>query len=291
MGNALLGMIIVLGGLVTHQFEAIIVKEYGTRRGKGGMFFNAVLCLSATIYFFVSDTGGFILPRGVLAYGLVNSTMYAVGFYSAYVAYSAGSFGLTRLLTSFGGIITILYGIIVLKEPVSPLMLIAMVLVFVSVFLVKYEKNSDEEKTKFSFKWILSVILIIVSNALISIISKMQHSAFSDTYKNEYLIVTFLGSAFWLIVMGFIFERDSFKFTLRHGLLFGFGAGIFNGITNVLTIVSYNFFPLSFLSPVKTGLSMTLGFLVSTVIYKETFTRRQIIGVVLGVLSAILMNL
>jgi drug/metabolite transporter (DMT)-like permease len=119
----------------------------------------------------------------------------------------------------------------------------------------------------------------------------MQHSAFSDTYKNEYLIVTFLGSAFWLIVMGFIFERDSFKFTLRHGLLFGFGAGIFNGITNVLTIVSYNFFPLSFLSPVKTGLSMTLGFLVSTVIYKETFTRRQIIGVVLGVLSAILMNL
>lgn len=291
MGNGVLGMLVVLSGLMSHQLEVMIVKNYGAKHGKGGMFFNAILCLSATIYFFVTDKGGLVLPTGVLIYGLVNSTMYAVGFYSAYIAFKIGSFGLTQFFTSFVGIITIFYGIVFLGEPISPLMIVAMVLVFVSVFLMQYQKNTDEEKVKFSVKWIISVLLVIISNAAISILGKLQHDAFSDTYKNEYLIVTFIGSALWLIIMGIIFERDSFKPTIKHGLLYGFGAGVFNGINNVLVLVSYNFFTLSFLSPVRTGLGLVISFVVSSLVYKEKFTRRQVIGVILGILAVILINI
>ena len=146
MPNSLLGISIVLGGLMAHQAEAMIVKRFGAKHGKGGMFFNAILCLAATVYFFATDTGGFQLPTGVLVYGLVNSTMYAVGFYTGYLAYKLGSFGLTRLFTSFGGILTIGYGIIILHEPFSLTMLAGVALVFVSVFLMKYQK--DDERVK-----------------------------------------------------------------------------------------------------------------------------------------------
>ena len=142
----MVGMLVVLGGLMAHQFEAMIVKKYGAKYGKGGMFFNAILCLSATLYFIITDKGGFELPMGVFVYGLINSTMYAVGFYSGYAAFATGSFGLTRLFTSFGSIITISYGIIALHEPVSPLMIAAVLLVFVSIFLMKYEKRGEKEK-------------------------------------------------------------------------------------------------------------------------------------------------
>ena len=291
MPNSLLGISIVLEGLMAHQAEAMIVKRFGAKHGKGGMFFNAILCLAATVYFFATDTGGFQLPTGVLVYGLVNSTMYAVGFYTGYLAYKLGSFGLTRLFTSFGGILTIGYGIIVLHEPFSLTMLAGVALVFVSVFLMKYQKDDESVKQPFTVKWLVSVVLVVVSNALISIIGKLQHAAYSNTYKNEFLIVSFLGSALWLILMGVIFERDSLRLTLRHGLLYGAAAGLFNGINNVCILLSYNYFTLSFLSPFKTGVGMVITFLLATLLYKEKYSRRQKIAVLLGVLSVILMNI
>jgi len=291
MPNSLLGISIVLGGLMAHQAEAMIVKRFGAKHGKGGMFFNAILCLAATVYFFATDTGGFQLPTGVLVYGLVNSTMYAVGFYTGYLAYKLGPFGLTRLFTSFGGILTIGYGIIVLHEPFSLTMLAGVALVFVSVFLMKYQKDDESVKQPFTVKWLISVVLVVVSNALISIIGKLQHAAYSNTYKNEFLIVSFLGSALWLILMGVIFERDSLRLTLRHGLLYGAAAGLFNGINNVCILLSYNYFTLSFLSPFKTGVGMVITFLLATLLYKEKYSRRQKIAVLLGVLSVILMNI
>ena len=57
-----------------------------------------------------------------------------------------------------------------------------------------------------------------------------------------------------------------------------------------INILVYVFFPLSFLSPVKTGLGMAISFLVSVLFYKEKFGRRQLVGVTLGVLSVILIN-
>ena len=52
----MIGIAIVLGGLIAHQFEAMIVKRYGAKHGKGGMFFNAILYLAATVYFFATAT-------------------------------------------------------------------------------------------------------------------------------------------------------------------------------------------------------------------------------------------
>lgn len=291
MGSTMLGFAIVLGGLMAHQFEAMIVKKYGAKHGKGGMFFNAILCLAATVYFFATDKGGYQLPTGVLVYGLVNSTMYAVGFYTGYLAYKLGSFGLTRLFTSFGGIITIIYGVLVLREPFSPLMPVAVVMVFLSVFLMKYQKVPTEQKQPLTLKWVISVVLVVVSNALISIIGKMQHGAFGNQFKNEFLIVSFLGSALWLTLMGFIFERDSLKTTMRHGLLYGAAAGLFNGVNNVCILLSYNYFTLSFLSPFKTGVGMVITFLLATLLYKEKYTNRQKLAVLIGVLSIIIMNI
>ena len=111
MEKTLIGMLVILGGLTAHQAEAMIVKHYGNKHGKGGMFFNAILCLFAVVYFFITDKGGLELPKGVLLYGAVNSIMYATGFYAGYVAYSSGSFGLTRLFSSFSSIFPCSIGI------------------------------------------------------------------------------------------------------------------------------------------------------------------------------------
>ena len=289
MEISMIGMLFVMGSLVSHQLETMLVKQYGDKYGKGGMFFNAIICIFAMIYFFISDTDGLNFSGKIWIYGIVNSTMYATGFYAAYVAYKSGSFGLTKLFTSFGVVVTTFYGIIFLGEPTTIFTYIAIGMILISLGLMNYQKQ-DSGNQKMSFVWILCVILVIVSNAAITIIGKMQHGAYGDTYNNEFLIISLCGAAVSLFSLGAIFERNSFKPTIKNGLLYGAGAGVLNGINNLLVLVTYNYLPISFTSPVKAGLGIVLSFVVSLLLYREKFTRRQLISVVIGIGAVILMN-
>ena len=292
MGNGTIGMLLVLVSLTVHQFEAMIVKHYGKKYGKGGMLFNAFICLFSMIYFIITDKGGLQFTPKLWAYGLVNSTMYALGFYTAYAAYKTGSFGLTRLLSSFGVIIPTFYGIVFLKEPTTVFTYIALVLILISLFLMNYQKRDENTpKEKISVKWVVFVILTVLSNAVITIIGRMQVDAFDDKYKNEFLMISLAGATVALFILGIILERDSFKQTIKHGFLYGAGAGIFNGINNLLILITYTYLPLSLTSPVKSGLGIVISFVMSLVIYKEKFTRRQLISACIGVIAVVLMNL
>ena len=282
-------MLLIFLGLFANQFETILIKSYGAKRGKGGMFFNAIVCLFAMIYFFLSDKGGLQFPLGIVVYGLINSTMYATGFYTMYVALSLGSFGLTKLFMSFGIIISTFYGIVFLNEPTSPLTYIAFTMIMLSLFMMNYQK--DDGGQKITLKWVIYMLLVVASNAIISIIGRMQFGDYGDQFNNEFLIISLGGGALYLFIMGLIFERDSLKSTFKNGFLYGAGAGVFNGINNLLTLVTYNYLAISFTSPVRAGLGMILSFLVSIILYREKFSKRQIISVIIGIVAVILMNL
>lgn len=285
-----IGMLLIFAGLMVHQFEAMIVKHYGKKYGAGGMFFNAVICLFAMFYFVITDKGGLQFPTKIILFGLINSTMYATGFYAAYQAYRIGSFGLTRLLSSFGIVIVTFYGIVFLKEPTTPYTYIALALILIS-FLIGYQKDDAEEKVNVSAKWILMVALTVLSNAMISILGRIQVGEFNGEYKNEYLLISLGGAAVLLMVLGLIFERGKFVSTIKNGFLYGMFAGMFNGINNYLILVTYSYVPISISSPVKSGLVMIISFVMSVVIYKEKFSRRQIIRVAIGIVAVVLMNL
>ena len=291
MSDGTMGLSLVFSSALAHQAEVMAVKRYGDKHGKGGMFFNAILCLFAVIFYLASDKGGLNFPSGVVIFGLANSILYAIGFYSGYLSYVYGSFGLTRLITSFICIIPIFYGIVFEGEKHGIVFYIAVALILASLFLMRFQKDSGDGKSKFSVKWIVSVIFVVISNGFISVLGKMQHSAFGDTYKNEYLIVTFIGSAFWLFLMGFILERKSFKSTIKYGIIYGAVAGLFNALNNWLTLTTYNYMGISVSAPLKTGISLVLSFLVSLLIYKERFSVRQIIAVVIGTLAVVLINI
>ena len=285
------GMLLILLSLLVHQAEALIVKYYGLRYGKGGMFFNAVICLAAVIYFVLTDKGGFQFPKGIWIYGIINSLMYAIGFYSGYVAYKIGSFGLTRLFTSFGVVFSTFFGILYFKEQASGFTYFAILLIVISLFLMNYRKHQKSGLQEVSLKWVIFVILTVASNAAITVIGKLQHSAFGDAFSNEYLIISYIGAAISLFAFGFVFEKDSFGSAIKHGVLFGAAAGIFNGINNLLGLLTYNYLPLSFISPVKTGGGIIISFIVSVLLFKERFSKRQYISVIIGIAAVILMNI
>ena len=285
-----IGMLLVILGLVVNQAEGVLVKSYGKKHKNGGMFFNAIICLFAMIYFFITDENGLSFPKEIIIYGLINSFMYAAGFYLMYLALEIGSFGLTRLFTSLGVIIYTFYGILFLGESATIMTYLALVLILISLILMNCKKEGEEGQS-ISLRWVIYILLTIAANAVIVILGRIQFGMFGDEYNNEFLIISLGGAVIYLMVLSLIFERKSIVSTLKHGLLYGAGAGIFNGIKNLLTLVVYKYLPISFTSPVNSGLGMALSFFVSVLVYKEKFTGRQIVSVVLGVAAVVLMNL
>ena len=287
----MIGMLFVLGSLMMQQFESIIVKSYGKKHGKGGMFFNAVVCLFAMLYFIATDEGGLEFKPALWKFGLINSVMYATGFYATYVAYKIGSFGLTKLVIAFGVIIPTFYGIIFLKEDTTVCTYLALILILISIFLINYQKKDGNSKEKISPKWLLYILLAVVANAIITIIGKKQVDVFVGNYKNEFLMISLAGASLILFVLALIFERDSLKSKIKPGFIYGSFAGIFNGINNFFLLMTYFYLPLSFTAPIRTGLGIVFGFSLSVFLYKEKFNARQIVSVFIGIAAVVIMNL
>ncbi len=286
-----MGALLIAFSAVIHQGEAMIVKYYGKKHGVGAMFFNAIACLFSSIFFLVTDKGGLYFPKEMFAYGIANCLMYALGFYSSYVAFRLGSYAATMLMSSFSGVISVCYGIMFLKESSSVATYIAITLIFLSVFLIQYEKTAQNENKNFSAKWFLWALLTALSNGFIAVISRMQQIRFDHAYDNEFLVFSYCGSFVVLLIMSMLKERDNIGYILRHGMFWGMGTGLLNGIKNLTILMIYLFIPISVATPIRTGVGLMAAFMVSVLIYREKFTIRQLAGVGIGILALVLFKL
>ena len=286
-----MGTLLILLAILIHQGEGMIVKHYGNKYGSGGMFFNAVICLFSMLFFILTDKNGFYFPPMLFAFGLVSCLMYAAGFGFMYLALQCGSYALTRLIASMSGIIAILYGIVFLEEPAGWLTYLAIGLVFLSVILMNYRKKEQGEKKGFSLKWLIYVLITALSNGLIAVLTRMQQLHFNDACSNEFKILSLGGACIALVIIGLFTDKGRFRQTLRQGTLHGTLAGLLNGANNYLTMTVYLFIPISLATSLRTGLEILASFAVSVLIYRETFTRRQVISALIGIVALVLLQI
>ena len=286
-----MGTLLILLAILIHQGAGMIVKHYGNKYGSGGMFFNAVICLFSMLFFILTDKNGLYFPPMLFAFGLVSCLMYAAGFGFMYLALQCGSYALTRLIASMSGIIAILYGIVFLEEPAGWLTYLAIGLVFLSVILMNYRKKEQREKKGFSLKWLIYVLITALSNGLIAVLTRMQQLHFNDACSNEFKILSLGGACIALVIIGLFTDKGRFRQTLRQGTLHGTLAGLLNGANNYLTMTVYLFIPISLATSLRTGLEILASFAVSVLIYRETFTRRQVISALIGIVALVLLQI
>lgn len=266
----------------------MIVRRYGRKYGAGGMLFNAILCLFSAVFFVLTDKNGLVFTKELVIYGLVSCVLFATGFYAMYLALSMGSFAMTRLINSFSGLISIFYGIFFLSEGASLLKWIAIALIFVSSFCMRYQKKGGNETSQFSVKWLIFVLLSAISNGFIAVLQRMQQLRFDKAYDNEFMIISLVGASIILLVLGLIKEKEKVVSTIKYGSLYGLFAGILNGATNFLNLAIYLFIPISAATPIRTGAGLVTSFLISIFIYKEKFTKMHIVSAVVGIIALVL---
>lgn len=284
-----MGYLLIVLKTIANISESVLIKKYNAVHSAGGMFFTGVLSLFALAFFFVSDKNGFSFPSEMFPYAIAFGLIYCISYFLTFVALACGSFTLSMLIISYSLVFPILFGVIFLHESVSVFTCIGFILLMISLFFVR--ENKDEKEKKFSVKWLISIIIVMLGNGLLAIIQKIQQLKFNNKCNNEFMIIGLAVSASVLLVGGIIKDRKQLKEIIRYGIPYAGTAGVANGINNLLTISVNNLLPLSIVSPVFSGMKIVVSFLSATILFKEKYMKRQILGVGIGVISLVFLNL
>ena len=220
-----MGILLLLCSSVFHQMESMFVKNYKNKYGDGGLLFNALMSLFALVYFILSERGGFYFPTDLWMYGIIGSAMYATGFYSVFVAYGCGSFALTSLILSFTSIFSVGFGIFYLKEQAGPITYLAIIICFVSLFLMNYKKSDKAEENLVTKKWMLCMFFAVFSNGMLAVLSRLQQIRFENQCTNEYYIISLSLSFMVLLIAGIVKECRNLSGISRAGIFTGAIAG------------------------------------------------------------------
>lgn len=302
--NAVLLIATVTGILA----QNVTTKSY-SKRVQGGTYSYAFgrVTFGLLVFVIVALCGdGFALERGVVPYSLAFALAYSVAVIFSTLALATGPLSLTALISQYSLLVPTVYGVIALGEKTSVWFYAGVVLLAASLLLVnlKIEKKKKadecglensiqtaEPKRKINWKWGLFVLLSFIGNGACSTVQKVQQVVFDGEYKSAFMIVALAVSAVAMIVAAAVSEKKRLGENLKKGAVWYGVCGVANGLVNLFVLLLAEKMPSSVMFPIISAGGTVAATVLSVTVYKEKLTALQIVGVVLGVLAIIALNI
>ena len=253
--------------------------------------FNALyFVLICGIYVVVGiDPSLFNLASVGLALLFATSFISAIFFYMK--AMEHGPLGMSFLFFSSGMLLPIIFGVVVLSEPVLVHNLVGLVLLFIAFVVSVYGKGEG----KMNKTWLMYILLSAVTNGVIGIAIKMSRMVISEYALIEFLFLGFGQAAIISLIIGVIITLK-YKMPLAH-----FSSAMFV-IVVIATAIStafgnYLMVRLSFVVsamvqfPVMSGSLVITSIISSRLVYKEQITKKHVAAIVVGLAAIVLLSL
>ena len=276
--------------IVGNTSQSVLKKIYSKNNGRGVYFFNSLTSFSAMIFFIIAAiaiNGGLDFELSVLPYSIAFAVSFALSAIGSLIAISCGSLSLTSLIIQYSMMVPAFYGILFLNDGVSVGLIFGIILLAVSLVLI----NKKVDGVVFSVKWIVSVLVAFCGNGMCSVVQKMQQLKFDGAYKDEFMIMAMLTVCVIACSLSIAKERKEIVSCARGGLHLGLICGVLNGIVNLSALILTGLMPLSLMFPLISSGGIITTYIVSRLVYKESLSRLQFVGFILGIASIVLMNL
>jgi len=230
----------------------------------------------------------------LLAFLVLNSgiSLYTIGLalvFGVFTALSAlykmlslsnGPMHITLLITTSSMIIPTMSGVF-FGEHFSIQKLIA---VLVLIFFI-YISLGKTEDTKINKKWVIFCLLAFIFQGGIGVLQKIHQNSVYKDEANGFLLVAFICS----LIYSRIRTKKSFKevgFEKKH-ILLAIVCGVCTYAMNILNLKLSGLLPSQLFFPLVNGSAIVLSSLFSVLIFKEKITKKQLIGLIGGILSLI----
>ena len=298
MGNVLL----LITAIVGISIQQISQKAYNKKVGGGAFIFSAASALVAMLVFLIASKGELSFQMEVVGYSVLFAVGYCMALAFSFLAIANGSLSLTSLVLQFSLIIPTFYGIFFLQEETDFFLFAGIALLVASIVLVnipvgeKKEKNAETEQTeknqnKTTWKWALFALLMFIGNGGCSTVQKMQQIHFNGLYKSEFMIVALIITTVALVVISLFTERKEMLPALKNGVGYYAVYGVANGISNLIVLLLATKMSSSIVYPVLSAGGIVITSFVSVFVYKEKMNLFQKIGLILGVLAIVALNI
>lgn len=283
MSFFLLAVDLMVGGVNT------VVRKSHARQfgGSGNYYFNAVAIFFAILFFIISAKGDLSFPAELIPYAVIFGICFGTCNVATLKAISCGPLALTSLFVGYSTIIPTLYGLFFLNEEVTYEFFIpGLVLLIVSLFL-----TNEPQSEKISGKWVIYVLLAVVSNAGCCISQTQQQVDFKEQYGNQLMILALAMCLVFYIIMAALTERKEIPYMIRRGWYNAPISGIANGANNLLVMILRPLMSAAILFPLISGGGLIITLLISLFVFKERLSKVQLVGFFLGLGSVILLSL
>lgn len=267
--------------------QNVLKKSYGDKtQGHGTYIFTGIVCIVAAMFFAVTKKGSLDFCVEILPYSVGFALGFAAIMVFSILAFRCGSLAITSLIISYSLMVPTVFGIIYFKEPTDWPLYVGVIFLLISLALI----NRQEGKIKINFKWVIYALLSFFGNGFCYVVMQLQEKSLYAAQSNEFMILALLMAAVLMVVMALIYEHKHAILCLKKGY-FPVLCGAANGLANYLTILLLGIMPASVMNPLTAAGGIIATAAVSILLYREKLSKYQIIGVVLGTISVVFLNL
>lgn len=257
------------------------------------MLYNFLLISCASIGWGILYATDFSFDVRVLPYSIGYSIGYAMALIGLFKALECGPVSLTSLLKSLSMITVSVWGFFFWDTPLTVYVAIGLSLVVISLLFCFIQRKGDKEK-RISLRWFIFTLILFVGNGGSLVVQKYQQIAFGGAHKN--MLMFFATAIAAIICLVFylsgrkktVFPLKALKKTWWIPAVTGFGSTLLNLF--ILLMNDQNLSP-SVIYPVMAVGAIIITTLFSVLAYKERLRRAQWIGLFVGMLALVFLNL
>ncbi len=213
----------------------------------------------------------------------------AINVITTFQCYAHGQIATVGILSTLGNIILpCLWGVFVLNEALTVQSILAIAVMLSAVVLLG---NGGGEKLNKKLLWLY--IVVVLTGAGVTILSK-QHQV-----ETVFETVDTLSFSVWIaliriVLFGFLTPfvakkqgKAAFRFP-KAAVWFAVFSSVVAGSSYVMTLFSNTALPIVITAPLNTGLSIIMSALLPWLIYREQLSKKQLLGVGLSLVGALL---
>ena len=263
--------------------QSAVGKQYA-RLGGDSLSFNLNKALTGMVMFLLYGCiTGFSLHLPTVLLGLGYGLAFCCSMHTGFNALSIGPMALTSIIASFSLIIPFFFGVFLWNEELTVFKAVGIVLLLASILLINAKKELG-----FSFLWLLYALLTLVANGVCSVVQKLHQLRFPGLYRTEFM--------FWALLCAFIIlsltavQTKEKKTRVKFSLL-GLTAGAMNCSANYIVLYLSATESASVLFPIVSVANIIAVWLIGVVVFKERLRRTQVLGLIAGVASVVLLKL
>ena len=264
-------------------------SETKLKSNRDTILFNVVSCVGSVIFFLCLGTA-----FKVSLFSFVMAVVFAVvtvgAQYLSLLAMSLGSMSYSVLFTYLSMLIPTLFGIIAYKAPFGWLQVVGVILMLIT-FVLSLDLNSDKSM---NFKWFAAAMGSFLSWGLVGVCQQIHQNSPYATELDGLLLWTFLIST---VIFAIICAAMPKK-TAQTGYKIKSNAtwiilviGLFIGAINKINLyLSGAMNPVIFF-PIVNGGVIVISSLASIFVFHEKLTRKQNLGLIIGVIAVLCLGM